>query len=269
MWPMVTSLKKHLKVIHRLWLISVQKGLAFRWQFLTDLIDESASVALSLLMFDIAYDHTPAIGGWSQHQAVLLVGVFQIYSVVQGVFFEPNFASMSSAIFEGKLDGLLLRPVSAQLLVSLREIKALALLRLLPGLAVVVYALKALGHSPGLFDLCVACGLLLSGIGIVYAIWLATMTLEFWYPGLWSLELLVPDVFRFASYPDGIYKGATKALFLTVVPVILIANYPTHALLGSWSVTMVLHAVGLACMLMGLSRIQWRHSLRHYSSASS
>ena len=265
----VVSLRKHIKVIRRLWAISIQKSLTFRWQFITDTLDESVSVALSLLMFDIAFDHAPTIGGWSQHQAILLIGVFQIHSVIQNVFFMPSLFLISRTVFMGKLGGLLLRPVSTRLMLSIWEIRPVGLLRLLPGFAVVGYALDALGHTPEPLDLLVAGALFLAGIVIVYAMWFASLTIEFWIEGLWSMEELIPNVFYFGQYPDGIYSGVTQTMFLTVLPVIVIANFPTHGLLGNWTLDMILHAFGLACVMMALSHLQWRRALRRYSSAGS
>ncbi len=149
------------------------------------------------------------------------------------VFLMPNLEAISRTVFQGQLDGLLLRPVSVQLMLSLRSIHAIGLLRLVPGMAIVVWALDALGHTPAPVDWLVAGGLLLSGIAIVYAIWFATLSVEFWCTGLWSMELLVPGLFDYGRYPDGIYLGATKTAFLTVMPVIVIANYPLQALLGN------------------------------------
>ena len=195
--------------------------------------------------------------------------MFQIYSVILMVFLMPNLEAISRTVFQGQLDGLLLRPVSVQMILSLRSLRVIGLLRLVPGLAIVAWALNALGHTPGLLDLLVAGCLLLCGIVIVYAIWFATLTIEFWRTGLWSMELMVPRLFDFGRYPDGIYLGVTRTAFLTVMPVILIANYPLHALLGDWSIGMVMHSAGLAVVFIILSRLQWRLGLSRYSSASS
>ena len=265
----VVSLKKHLHVLSRLWAISIQKSLTFRWQFITDVVDDSVAVALSILMFDIAYDHVPTIGGWSQPQAILLIGVFQIHTVIQNVFFMPSLELISRTVFTGRLDGLLLRPVSTRVLLSLREIRPVGTLRLLPGIAVVCYALNALSHTPTAFDLIVAGALFLAGILIVYAMWFASLTIVFWIEGLWSMEELIPNAFSFGQYPDGIYSGVTKTLFLTALPVIVIANFPTHGLLGNWTLDMLLYAFGLAGVMMVLNHIQWHRALRRYSSAGS
>ncbi|NKB71081.1 MAG: hypothetical protein GKR89_28765 [Candidatus Latescibacteria bacterium] len=266
---MVDNLRKHLRLVGRLWKISVQKSLAFRWQFIGDLLDESLAVAFSLLMFDIAYDYASVIGGWDQKRTILLVGIFQTYSVLLAVFLRPNLNMMSNTIHGGDLDGLLLRPGSTQVLLSLRQIQITGLVKILPGFAVIIYALSALGHTPALLDVILAVVLLVAGLGIVYGLWFASMTLEFWFAGLWSLVDMVPSIFSFGQYPSGIYKGATRVLFLTVVPVIVIANFPAEVLLGDLSTWKVGYPMGLALLTIGLSRLAWRQGLRRYASAGS
>jgi ABC-2 type transport system permease protein len=265
----VDNLMKHFRVLRRLWAISIQKSLVFRWQFVTDLIDEGASVFVSLLTFDIAYSHVPTIGGWSQPQAILLIGVFQLHSVVINVVFMNSLFLISRTVFLGKLDGLLLRPVSTRLLLSFREMHFVGLLRLIPGIAIITYALDQMGYTPAFTDILIAGVLFVLGIVIVYGMWFASLTIEFWIEGLWSMEEFVPNAFRFGQYPDGIYTGMTKMAFLTILPVIVVANYPTHSLMGNWTGGMLWHAAGLAFVMLAVCHIQWRVALRRYSSASS
>jgi ABC-2 type transport system permease protein len=104
---------------------------------------------------------------------------------------------------------------------------------------------------------------------IVYAMWFASLTIEFWIEGLWSMEELIPHAFRLGQYPDGIYLGMTQTIFLTVLPVIVIANYPTHSLLGNGSINMVWHSLTLMAVMLTVCHFQWRRALRRYSSAGS
>jgi ABC-2 type transport system permease protein len=108
-----------------------------------------------------------------------------------------------------------------------------------------------------------------SGLVVVYALWFMSMTLEFWFSGLWSWVNFVPNLFEFARYPAGVYKGTARLVFLTVAPVIVVANFPTRALLGDLAPLSALYGVGLAAALLLISRLQWRFALRHYTSASS
>jgi ABC-2 type transport system permease protein len=269
MSPSVGSVGKHLRVIGRWWILTIQSDLAFHWYFFTELIDETASAALSLLLFDIAFTHAPTIAGWRQEEAILLVGVFQVYAVLLTVFLMPNLEAISRTVFTGRLDGLLLQPVSTQVTLSLRHLRLIGLLRFVPGTAIVVWALDALGHVPSASDILVGAGLLLCGVAIVYAVWFASLTVEFWCEGLWSMEMLVPGLFEYGRYPDGVFVGMARTVFHSVLPVVVVANYPLRALLGEWSGGMLLHAAGLALVFLILCRLQWRVALRRYSSASS
>ena len=266
---MAGNIQKHIRVLSRLWRVSIQKNLAFRWQLLTQLIDNAVSVGFSILVFEIAYAHAPAIGGWTKYQTILLVGIFQLYAVLLNVFLRRNVGQMTDVIYRGELDGLLLRPVSAQVVLSLREIDAPGAIHGILGLFVVIYALVRLQLVPTILGVLSAAVLLFSGLAIVYSLWFISMTLEFWFSGLWSWQSFVPNVFDFARYPRGIYKGAVKILFLTVAPVIVVANFPTQAILGDLAWHSAIYSIALAGALLILSHLQWRIALSHYTSAGS
>lgn len=263
------ELRKHIRVITRLWRISLQQNLAFRWQFAASLLDSAVALGLSLLMFEIAYVHTPEIGGWSKYQTILLVGVFHLYATLLQVFLGPNLRRMTDVVFRGELDSLLLKPLSAQVLLSLKSVNVPAALNGVLGISVIAYALAKLGVAPTLPGVMLAAVMLLSGLIVVYALWFISLTLEFWFSGLWSWAAFVPNVFQFARYPEGIYKGSLRVIFLTVAPVIVVANFPTQALLGDLAWQSALYSLGLAGVLLCLSYLQWRFALRRYTSASS
>jgi ABC-2 type transport system permease protein len=208
---MVDKIRKHTRVIGRLWRISIQKNLAFRWQFLSQLINNAISVGFSIMIFEIAYAHTSTIGGWSKYQTILLVGVFQLYSVLLGIFFSPNVGRMTDVIYHGELDGLLLKPLSAQVIISLRDINVPSAINGILGLFVVVYALIHLHIVPTLLGILLAIIMLFSGLIIVYSLWFISMTLEFWFSGLWSWSNFIPNIFDFAKYPQEFsYAGAYR-----------------------------------------------------------
>ena len=265
----MNRLRKHARVIGRLWRIAMQEHLALRWQFLAVMADNVVGVALSILLFEIAYADAPVIGDWTKYEAILLVGVFQLYSVFLRVFLWPNVGQMTDVIYGGELDELLLWPMSTQVLLSLRSIDLPALLHGVIGLAIIAYALDQLDTLPGFWQVLAALGLLLCGVVIVYALWFMSMTLEFWFSGLWSWRSFVPNLFDFAKYPEGIYEGGIRFVFLTIAPVIVVANVPAQALLGDLAWRTAIWSLFLAATLLALSRWQWRFAVRHYTSVGS
>jgi len=253
----------------RLWKIAIQQDLAFRWQVVSNVLGSALTVLFALMTFHIAYSHTQGIGGWNKYQAFLLVGIFQLYTVLSSVFLSPNLAAMMGTVYEGELDGLLLLPVSAQLVLSLRSINLTNTVNLVPGLCVIVYALVQLGIAPTVGDMFLCVVMLLTGIVTVYALWFISLTLEFWFAGMWSWQYFIPYLFEFARYPDGIYKGSVKVVFMTVAPVVVVANVPARAILGDLAWKTALYSLCLAGVMLMLSRLQWKWALRHYTSASS
>lgn len=263
------KMKRNIKIILHFWRIAIQRNLVFRWQFVLHLFGSSISVFFTLFTFHIAYSHTQEIGGWNKYQTILLVGVFQLYTILSSIFLNSNMRSLTRTVYMGELDGLLLRPVSAQLILSLRSINITRIISSIPGFCVIGYALIQMNTMPTVQGILLGIIMLLSGLVIVYALWFISLTLEFWFSGLWSWADFVPNIFEFARYPGGIYKGTIKFLFLTVAPVVVLANFPTRAILGDLAWLSALYSLCLAGVLLLASRLQWRWALRHYASASS
>ncbi len=185
------------------------------------------------------------------------------------VFLWPNVGGMSRVIYDGELDDLLLRPISTQALLSLRSISFPAALHGAIGIFIIVYALEQLQIVPGILTILAAAVMLLSGVVIVYSLWFISMTLEFWFAGLWSWMSFIPNLFDFAKYPEGIFTGVVRFLFLTIAPVIVVANFPTQTLLGELPWINALWSLVLAGCLLILSQLQWRFAVRRYTSVGS
>lgn len=262
-------MKRAIRIVLHFWRIAIQRNLTFRWQFLADILGSTLAVLFALLTFDIAYSHTQTIGDWGKYQTILLVGVFQLYTVLTSVFLTPNMQEVGGVIFRGELDGLLLKPVSAQLILSCRTINVTAAIGSIPGFCVIAYALVQLGIVPSIGGLLLGTIMLLSGVTTVYALWFMSMAVEFRFPrlGAWSYSL--PSIFDFGKYPGGIYKGMVRVLFLTVMPILVVANFPTRVILGDLAWSSALYSLGLAGVLLVASRFQWRWALSRYTSAGS
>jgi ABC-type uncharacterized transport system permease subunit len=69
--------------------------------------------------------------------------------------------------------------------------------------------------------------------------------------------------------PDGIFTGATRILFLTVLPFALMASFPTRAFFEEFNPYRLLHIIAVTLGLFFVMVWIWKKGLRAYSSASS
>ena len=111
--------------------------------------------------------------------------------------------------------------------------------------------------------------MLLSGVAIVYSIWLAMVSFAFWFVRIDNITELFYAFYEAGRYPVTIYRGVVRALLTFVIPIAFVTTFPASALIGRLDQTTVLIAVVFAVAFLFLSSRFWNFALRHYSSASS
>src|SRR2546423_9404959 len=127
--------RRYLRIYAELWKNSVVREMGFKLNFLLWIVVELLWFALQLTFITVIYRHTDHIGDWSKWEVVLLMGASHLIQQLFQAFFLTNCTQLSELIRTGKLDFMLLLPVSTRFIVSLRQVD----------LGGVVYALSALG----------------------------------------------------------------------------------------------------------------------------
>jgi ABC-2 type transport system permease protein len=111
--------------------------------------------------------------------------------------------------------------------------------------------------------------MLTAATAILYSLWLAVISLAFWFVRVDNLSYLFNAIFEAARWPVGVFRGWVRFALTFVIPVGLMTSFPAMALLGTLSAKNTLAATGLALTLLVVSRTLWTRALRHYTSASS
>src|SRR5947208_11491003 len=95
------------------------------------------------------YHDTTEIHGWTRNHMYVLVGVFRMVAGGIRMSIVPNMRKLLEDIREGTLDFVLLKPVNAQYLVSIREFVVWRATDVLLGLAIALYGVvKLTGAVP-------------------------------------------------------------------------------------------------------------------------
>jgi ABC-2 type transport system permease protein len=197
-----------------------------------------------------------------------LVGVYILVGGIIGVVIQPSMEEFIESVREGTLDFTLTKPEEAQLLVSIQDVDIWEGLNILLGLGVVGVALERLGENVG-WAQAVAFGvMLLAGAAIVYAFWLILATLSFWFLRIENILVIFQSVYEAGRWPVTIYPGWLRFGLTLIVPVAFAVTVPAEALTGRLDWPTALAAIGLAALLLVVSRVVWRVGLRRYSGAS-
>ena len=168
----------------------------------------------------------------------------------------------------GTLDLVLARPVDAQLLVSFRQIDLWRFTDVALGLALAGYALVQLQRTPTALQIAAFLVALGAAVLVVYAIWVALMSLAFWFVSVENLSVLFDALYEGARYPVTAYPGALRFVFVYLLPIAWTTTIPASALTGRLGPAIALGAAAVGAMAFLITRALWSVALRRYTGAS-
>ncbi len=248
--------------------ISLRRDLAFRANLIFQLLMTATGIASGFAALTIVYSQTQTLGGWTFGETIVLLGTYQIMSGILTTFIEPNVTWFADQVKSGKLDEVLLKPVSSIFLVSLGRCVPLALSQVVVGIVVLSIGLQAFGVVPTQWRIICWLVLLVVGIAVTWASRVLLASLALWSPGF-DLDVVYGAVWQFGRYPVSIYPRPVRFVLTWVLPVAFISTFPARAL--TQGVDAGLIVVGLVTGLTAISIVQivWNSGLRRYTSATS
>jgi ABC-2 type transport system permease protein len=254
-----------LRLFVRLGLLS---DLAYRSNFWFQVLESLLLVATSLATLGLVFYQTDELAGWQAYELVALLGVYFAVRGLLSIAVSPSFEKFMEDVGNGGLDFTLLKPVDAQLLVSIQEVRVWKGVDTLIGGVLLALALPRLSAPLGPLELAAFALALVAGIAIVYSVWLALVTLAFWWIRVENILVIFWNLYWCARWPIRIYPGWLRWLLTLVVPVGFAVTVPAEALAGRMQVADLAWASGIAVASLALSRRFWLHGLRHYAGAS-
>ncbi len=265
--PQPRATRGALALVRALWRVNAAEELQYRANFVASLLGTVFWLATALLTVAVFFSQTPRLGGWSFWEVVVLLGVFNALAGLVEAMLRPSIGQLVEDVRKGTLDLLLARPVEAQVYVSFRRLDLWRITDIVVGLGLSVFALAKLGRGPGVLQLGEFLVTLASAGLVVYSIWIALMSLAFWFVSVENLSVLFDAVFEAARYPVSAYPGALRFLFVYLVPIAWTTTIPASALTGRLGPAAALAAVAVGAAALALSRLLWRTALRRYTSA--
>lgn len=201
------------------------------------------------------------VRGYSFNQILLLWGMAASTYGFAHFFFKRSF-SLSDTITNGKLDNYLVQPKNVLLASITSDVEVSALGDMLYGLIMLCISGFTI-EKLFLFALFTICG----GIVIVdIAVILAS--LSFWF----GRADMIADtgnglMINFATYPDGIFKGITKVLLFTLIP-IGITTYIPIWVMTKFNLNFTILIILVSIIVTVITFIVFYKGLHKYSSSN-
>jgi len=268
--PPPSLVRRYLGIYFALWKNSVTREMIFKGNFLLWIIVEFLWFGLQLSFVGVLYLQTNNIGTWTKWEVVLLVGASHFIQQIFQAFFLINCVNLSELIRSGKLDFLLLLPVNARFVVSLRQVDLGAFVNAASALAVMGYAAHKLGLAPSAVQIFGFFALSLAGVVIHYSLMLLLASVSFWTVRAQGMVWGYYNLFQVARLPDEAFRGLFRAVFTFAIPMLLVSNVPVRVLADKLSRPQpLLLLVAMTAICFVVSEWGWRQSVRRYTSASS
>ncbi|HZO13138.1 MAG TPA: ABC-2 family transporter protein [Polyangiaceae bacterium] len=249
--------------------VAIMMAVQYRASFVAEAVVSVFWLAWTIVPLFVLFRFQRGVAGWSQDEALVVVGFFITLSGVLDAFVDPNLSAVVQHVRQGTLDYVLLKPIDAQLLVSVHRTAPSKLPHVLAGVIVAVIAAARLPRAPGAADLGAAFLLLGAGTAILYSLWTMVVSLSFKFVRVDNLSYLLRTFVDAGRWPTAFYPVVVRFVLTFIVPVGLMTTYPALALRGALSTSGLALALGVALAFFGAARIAWTLAVRRYASASS
>jgi ABC-2 type transport system permease protein len=261
--------KRYLKLLAIYYRSGLLAEMEYRTNFVTNLAMSLVWGLWVLGSVTIFYYHRTTLGGWTYDQALLVVGLWEIFSGLQGAILAPNVTRMVEHIQEGTLDFVLLKPANSQFLATVTASSMLKFVDVGIGFVLITIGLARLNYWPGVYEILTFAVLILAGTVMVYSLWLLLITLAFWFVRVDNFTEIFSTFYEAGRFPIYVYRGSLRFVLTFIVPIAFLTTFPAATLLGQLSNVYVFGALGMATVLFYVSARFWRYAIRFYSSASS
>jgi ABC-2 type transport system permease protein len=246
---------------------SAAQAAQYRVDFVLGVLISVFWTATAITPLMVLYDRHRTLGGWSREESLLVVAFFTtLKGAIHGAI-EPSVTNTVAHLRKGTLDFVLLKPADAEFLVSTTRLEPWHATDVVGGLALLTYALHALGRVPSWGECAAAAALLVAALAMLHSLWIMVVALAFVTVKVDNLVFLLGSSFDAARWPSSVWRGALAWVFTLIIPLSVMTTYPALAVLGRLDLAHGLGALGLAAAFVAASRAVWLRSISRYTSA--
>lgn len=227
-------------------------------------------ILITLTLFSAIFNNTNSIAGWNFYQMIFLYTLLKSMTLINGIVARGGLAKMSSEyVRRGDYDFYLTKPLNSMLLVSMSKPRVYNVMVLIPTIALAIYAALRSGISIGLGNIMWFLVAFIIGTVLFYFINVITIVPVFWFVRLFSLKDLMNRFSQFMRYPSGIYSFATRVIFYSILPILVVTYLPAWFLFNPPSPVYIIYMLGITVLFGFIAERLWKLGEKHYGSASS
>jgi len=242
---------------------------AHRAAFINHLVGGTVWGIFSFIVMLLLTHNVQSIFSWNKQEILLLTGILGVVLGLFNTFFQANFDAFPNLVNKGKLDTFLLKPMDAQVLLTLWNTRIISLSRALIGLVFIIYISINYNLSLSLIGIILSLPLIVLGLGLYYSIWLIVTTLTIWFDRATNIVELLHSLQSIMRLPPVVFRELSFILFLVLLPLTIVAATPVGVIMGRIDLGSIALLSAVSLLFLFISRKFWLFALRSYTSASS
>jgi ABC-2 type transport system permease protein len=251
---------------------SIARDMEYKTNFIGSLFVDTIYYITWYYFFEVIYSKTSILGDFDRDAIlVFLIATFFVDTLFMMLFDGAGY--LREHIRTGSLDFILLRPVNSQFLISFRYIRSYTVVSLLV-LSIILYNVLLAFHpdSINVLNILLFIFSLFMGVLIWYSFEFIIASLTFYFRDFRTGGWLSHEVMKFSMRPDSIYRGFMRKILFTILPMALVASFPSRLLLyglNTQNQQYLIIQIIVVTVLLSLTRIFWKTGLKKYESAQS
>jgi ABC-2 type transport system permease protein len=263
------TLERYLKLTGLMMKNCLVREMQFKVNFLVRLFTEFMWLVMQFIYIGVIYGQTKEIAGWSMWQMIVLAGTNHVITQLFEALFYDNCTRLTDQIRQGDLDFNLIKPINTQFLISLRYTDYSSVANSTIGVGVILFALHQMGTPVGWGQVLLFAALVVNSVLIYYAMLFTLSVWTFWIGRSNNLLELYWQFGQFSRYPGDIYPWLIRRVLMTVIPMLVVSNFPAGVLIHKLESGWIFYGFALGMSFMAFTVWIWQKGLQRYRSASS
>jgi len=244
--------------------------LSYRGDFIISIATSLAATVFAFGFVYILFTKIPKLSGWRLEEVIFLYGFSLIPYGLFNIISLNLYDFGNNYIIEGKLDRVLLRPISTLFQVLFENFRIESFHEVAAGLFAVWLASRLLHLPWSWLDVLLLLFWGFCGAVIYVSIFLLLSTVSFWFEDRIGVHPPVWNLIAFGRYPLSIYSSAIQFFLSWIIPFGFASFYPSVHLLGRSAFRQYAPLVPVvAAVCLGIALLTWSRGVRHYSSTGS
>ena len=249
---------------------TLSRDMEFKMNFIFEIFIDAIYYFSLFFFFKIIFQFTQTLGEFNQEAVIIFLITLYISDSLYIFFLGGNVFNVNTAVKQGDLDFILLKPVNSQFFISCRYVNAHALISIIIlSLLLIKFTYSYHGNTFILINYLFFDMSLILGVLIFYSVEFIIASLVFWLRNFSYAGWLAGELTKYARRPDSIYKNFFRKTLFTIFPMAMIFSVPARFLIFGPNIELFILQILVTVIFLWLTTVVWKRGMLRYESASS